>query len=258
METENNKFSTTPGNKLFGENKNQWSGRVFGGLVVVAIGAILLAKKMGVIFPYWLLDWPMLLIVIGFYVGVRHSFRGPVWIVMMLIGSVFLLDDITPSIELRDFLLPMVVITVGLVMIFRPKKKFKENFQKDWNNSMTSEEPHSTDDSIDSVTIFGGVKKSVFSKNFRGGEIITIFGGTEINFSQADMPNRIELELTQIFGGAKLIVPPHWRIQTEDIVSIFGGVEDKRPVLPVASYEQDKVLVLKGTNIFGGIDIKSY
>jgi hypothetical protein len=114
------------------------------------------------------------------------------------------------------------------------------------------------DDSLDSVTIFGGIKKNIFSKNFRGGEIVTIFGGTELNFTQADMPNRIELEITQIFGGAKLIVPPHWKIQSEDIVSIFGGIEDKRPPMPNTNYDQNKVLILKGTNIFGGIDIKSF
>jgi hypothetical protein len=72
------------------------------------------------------------------------------------------------------------------------------------------------------------------------------------------VPHPIVLDITQIFGGAKLIIPPHWKIQSEEIVSIFGSVEDKRPVLPESNYDSGKVLVLKGTNIFGGIDIKSY
>jgi hypothetical protein len=87
---------------------------------------------------------------------------------------------------------------------------------------------------------------------------VTIFGGTELNFGQADMNNRIVLDITQIFGGAKLIVPPHWRIHSEEIVSIFGSVEDKRPIVANPTYDENKVLILKGTNIFGGIDIKSY
>jgi hypothetical protein len=107
--------------------------------------------------------------------------------------------------------------------------------------------------------VFGGVKKNIISKNFRGGETVTIFGGTEINLTQADVNGGVVLDLTQIFGGTKLIVPPHWRIQSKDMVAIFGGVDDKRPLLSNASTEEtNKVLILKGTCIFGGIDIRSY
>ena len=103
-----------------------------------------------------------------------------------------------------------------------------------------------------------GIKKNIFSKTFRGGDIVTIFGGTELNLTQADVPHRIVLDITQIFGGAKIIIPPHWKIHSEDVVSIFGSVEDKRPILPDVNYDPTKLLILKGTNIFGGIDIKSY
>jgi hypothetical protein len=42
------------------------------------------------------------------------------------------------------------------------------------------------------------------------------------------------------------------------MVTIFGGLNDKRP-MPVQTGSADsKVIVLKGTCIFGGIDIKSY
>jgi hypothetical protein len=70
----------------------------------------------------------------------------------------------------------------------------------------------------------------------------------------------VVLDLTQIFGGTKLIVPHHWKVQSKDLVAVFGGVEDKRPMLGSTSPtdENSKVLVLKGTCIFGGIDIKSY
>jgi hypothetical protein len=111
---------------------------------------------------------------------------------------------------------------------------------------------------LDSVNIFGGLKKNIISKDFQGGEIVTIFGGSELNLTQADVTGRITLEVTQIFGGIKLIVPPHWRIQSEELVSIFGGVDDKRPILANPTYDEHRVLVLRGTNIFGGIDIKSY
>jgi len=105
------------------------------------------------------------------------------------------------------------------------------------------------------VTIFSSVKKKVFSKNFKGGDVVSIFGGAEINLSQADFNGTIAIEVVQIFGGTKLIIPPHWQIRSE-MVAIFGGIEDKRP--PQMHYDEDKVVVLNGTTFFGGIEIKSY
>ena len=35
----------------------------------------------------------------------------------------------------------------------------------------------------------------------------------------------------QVFGGTKLIVPPHWKIETEEVVAVFGGLNDKRQVM---------------------------
>ena len=75
---------------------------------------------------------------------------------------------------------------------------------------------------------------------------------------QADINGRVVIELTQVFGGTKLVVPPHWKLQTEEVVSVFGGLDDKRPIVQNSSVDDSKVLVLRGTCIFGGIDIKSY
>jgi predicted membrane protein len=113
----------------------------------------------------------------------------------------------------------------------------------------------SGDNWLDVVTIFGNVKKLVYSKNFKGGDIVSIFGGTEINLTQADFNGEIVIELVQIFAGAKIIVPPHWQIRSE-MVAVFGGIEDKRN--PQANYDTDKVVVLNGTTFFGGIEIRSY
>jgi hypothetical protein len=234
------------------------SGRIFGGLIVVAVGTLLLARQTGLNIPYWVLSWEMLLIAMGVFVGVKHNFRGPVWFILIAVGSVFLLDDVMPGLVIKDFVWPIVIIGVGLLIMIRPNRHRHDRPWRRWDDKNYSNEPQSKDELLDSVNIFGGLKKNIISKNFRGGEITTIFGGSELNLTQADVTERIELEVTQIFGGIKLIVPPHWKIQSEELVSIFGGVDDKRPIQSNPSYDDQKVLVLKGTNIFGGIDIKSY
>lgn len=55
-------------------------------------------------------------------------------------------------------------------------------------------------------------------------------GGTEIDMTQADINGRVVLDVTQILGGTKLIIPAHWELKSE-LVSVFGGIEDKRAVL---------------------------
>jgi len=58
-----------------------------------------------------------------------------------------------------------------------------------------------------------------------------------------------------VFGGIKLIVPPHWHV-TSDMISLFAGFDDKR--MQKSDYGSDKVLVLKGTSIFAGVEVRSY
>src|SRR5690606_24157016 len=98
--------------------------------------------------------------------------------------------------------------------------------------------------------IFGGSNKNILSKNFKGGNVVNIFGGSDLNLSQADIKGKAVLEITAIFGGTKLIVPSNWDVRPE-IVTVFGGIEDKRQISP-ASETPEKILVLKGTVIFGG------
>jgi hypothetical protein len=96
----------------------------------------------------------------------------------------------------------------------------------------------------------------VVSKNFKGGEIVAVFGGAEIDFSHADIQGVVKLEATNILGGTKLIVPPTWDVQSE-MVAILGGVEDKRRIQP-EMIDRNKRLVLMGTALLGGLEVKSY
>ena len=109
---------------------------------------------------------------------------------------------------------------------------------------------------MDSTSIFGGAKKIVISKNFKGGDLVNIFGGTELDLSQADFNGVAVVELTTIFGGTKLLVPSNWAVKSE-AVTIFGGIEDKRKI-PAGTETAEKTLLIRGTVIFGGIDIKSF
>lgn len=232
------------------------SGRIMGGVLIVAIGVLLLARQAGVEFPRWILSFETILIALGLYLGFRHSFRGFGWFIPILIGGFLLLDDFYPYYEIGHFFWPIIIIGIGLLIIFRPGKRNRDWGKWDTNHAYAK---NASEDYLDSTVVFGGIKKNIISKNFRGGETVTVFGGTEINLTQADINGAVVLELTQIFGGTKLIVPAHWKVHTKDLVAIFGGVDDKRPMLAnPPGDETNKILILKGTCLLGGIDIRSY
>ena len=155
---------------------------------------------------------------------------------------------------------PVVLIVIGLFIILRPRRGRKLDGTKKTDGSsdsvFTEDIDYSKDDFVESTSIFGGAKKIVISKNFKGGNLENIFGGTELDLSQADFTGTAVIELTTIFGGTKLLVPSNWAVKSE-AVTIFGGIEDKRKMQTVTE-AAEKTLVIRGTVIFGGIDIKSF
>ncbi|MES2559342.1 MAG: DUF5668 domain-containing protein [Bacteroidota bacterium] len=228
-------------------------GKALGGIIVLIVGATLLARQLGVVFPGWLFTWPVIIIIIGIYIGARHMFRNPGWVIMVAVGSVFLLDNIYTDINITTFFWPLFIMAAGLFMIIKPRRKTQQAIDE-WEHTTVYTE-NVDDDVIETVSVFGGVKKNILSKNFKGGEITCVIGGAEINLSQADIQGRVVLEVTQVLGGTKLIIPSNWDVQPE-MVAVLGGIEDKRKVQNTEP--TDKILVIRGTSVLGGIEIKSY
>jgi len=238
-------------------------GNIWTGLFILLIGVAALLKAALVPLPYWVFSWPMLLIAIGGFIGLRHGFRGVAWLILMLIGAAFLADRINPDIEMRRYTWPAVLIIVGLYFIFRPRRRsYWEMGEKKTSADMPNDpvmNPEATDskeDYVNATSIFGGAKKNILSKNFKGGELTNIFGGTELNLMQADINGEAVIELTTLFGGTTLVVPSNWTVKSDAAV-VFGGIDDKRSMTG-STEVASKTLTLRGTVIFGGIDIKSY
>jgi len=254
---------------------------VWTGLFLLAIGGLSLAKSFGAPFPPWVFTWQMLLIGIGLFVGFRKGFSNGGWFVPVLIGGAFLLNDYFLDGDLRRHMWPLILIVIGVFFIFRPRRRgrWRNNFFQEKKSTDTAagtgtatgtgtgtgptatnipwdETTYSEDDYIDTTSIFGGTKKVILSKNFKGGDMVNIFGGSEIDLTKADMKDTAVLEVTCIFGGATLVVPSHWAVKSE-AVTIFGGISDKRSIAGFTE-NSGKNLLLKGTVLFGGIEIKSY
>jgi predicted membrane protein len=249
---------------------------IFGGLIFLAAGCLLLARRLGADIPDWLLSWPMFLIAIGFLISVKSNFKNSGGYIMILVGCAFLLSDIIPNVDMRNFIWPGVLIIIGLTFILRPRvpmgrhrrwrrweeyeaeKNRWENYEQEENHAEPEVTPEVKDTSefVEINAVFGGIKKIVLSKNFRGGEINTFMGGAEINLQQADIKQPVSLEVNNVFGGTKIIIPSNWDIKNE-VTAVFGGVEDKRSInLPTP--DVSKSIILRGTCVFGGIEIKNF
>ena len=243
-----------------GSHNHIWTG-----LFILLIGVAALVKASVTDLPEWVFSWQTFLIALGFFVGIRHGFKGAAWFILILIGGAFLLRDFYPDLAIRRYIWPAALIVVGGYLIIRPRRHHhwyspegeKKNVGPQPDSSIPeTEETWSQDNFVNTNCVFGGTKRNILSKEFKGGDIVNLFGGTEINLSQADIQGTVVIEITNFFGGTKLIVPSNWEVKSE-AVTVFGGMEDKRSV--AASTESSgKILMLNGTVIFGGIEIKSF
>ncbi len=164
------------------------------------------------------------------------------------LGTALVLENFYPNIDIHGYIWPGVLIFVGLVFILRPKRY---TFSGDWQHHRRRE---ASEDFIDSSFAFGTAHRKSVSKNFKGGDIVTFMGGTVIDLTEADIKGNVRLDVTQVMGGTKILVPVGWEVRS-DVSAIFAGFEDKRE--RPASVNPEKVLFIDGTSIFGSIEVRT-
>lgn len=105
------------------------------------------------------------------------------------------------------------------------------------------------------VAIFGGASRKGNWHPSRKMNAVTIFGGAEFDFREAQLPAaEITLNCTCIFGGIDITVPPEMRV-VDSGIAIFGG-RDVSSDEPEATSPNAPVLRLTGLTIFGGVSAK--
>ncbi|HLT88946.1 MAG TPA: hypothetical protein VKZ57_15255 [Sphingobacterium sp.] len=265
------------------------------GFAIVFLGAALLMRNLdlGFPFPRNIFGWEMILIIIGIVIGVNSKFEKKSSVILIAIGSLFFLKRFL-DVPFWGTIFPIMAIIIGIYFIARnrnqpnppvpphvPPGKDKDEF--DWDKRVDVanesagayrspfEQPNDThqdtaqhtketytyegENYIKVESIFGSAKKVIFSKNFLGGTMTNLFGSTEINLLQADLKQPAALDVFQLFGSTKIIVPPHWIVATT-ASSILSENDDRRVILTNV-IDQNKCLYITGTSIFGSITIKN-
>ncbi len=228
------------------------TSKVAVGVVLIILGAILVIERTGLLPNYVeniVFSWQMILIAVGFVMTVSTGNRGP-GLVVMAVGGFFLIPELF-DLSFRTYRLfwPALFIIAGLVILTNARWLKSAS----WKNKASS-----SADTIDITNIFGGGERSVYSDNFQGGSVTAIFGGSEIDFTRAKLAQGTnELEVTWIFGGGSLIVPSDWNVIIE-VTPILGGFSDSRKIIHNNPIDLSRTLVIRGTVIFGGGELKSY
>jgi predicted membrane protein len=218
------------------------------GLFVLGLGFAWLLHNFGIIGDRaWevIFSWQMLLIAIGVINISNDSSRGIGWI-LVAIGGFFMVSEYydLPT-SFRHVFWPALLIVIGLVLIFGSGRILR---RRDFTISKG-------EDFIEEVSIFSGRDRVINSQAFRGGKIVSVFGGSTLDLTKAELAQGpVEIEIVSIFGGSTLLIPTDWNVKLE-VFNIFGGYGDKRMRGQV---DFNKTVVVKGVAIFGGGELKSY
>lgn len=222
------------------------------GALLVIFGAFFLLDNLEIL-PYnwgrFIFKWETFLIVLGTILISSKENKGA-GLILITIGTVFLVPDIFDfRIDLSTFW-PVIPIIVGVIFLFRHRLDGGERHpQRGDGNDM---------DYVDDANIFGGGEKKITSVNFRGGKVTSIFGGGEYDLTRAKLADGISvIDVFIVFGGAEFIVPAGWSVKTS-VTPIFGGFSDERKVILESEVDPDRQLIIRGTILFGGANLKSY
>jgi predicted membrane protein len=227
------------------------------GLIILVIGLLILLKQFG--FEYLMpirSFWPFVLIIIGVILGLKNNFRSPAPFILIMIGLAHAIPSFSfeigdTTVYSRKLVAPIILIGAGLFFLLVSRKK--KSFMPGHEPRVTSNENY-----LNKEVIFGGAKEIVTSKEFTGGDITTVFGGADINLTQADTTAQtVEIYVRTVFGGCEIIVPSHWDVKNEMFVAL-GSVEDQRTLRVTDASVERKTLILKGFCVFGSVEVRSF
>ncbi len=163
------------------------------------------------------------------------------WRIIIGIFIILLGISALTGISLFNFFFALILIAIG-IRILAGRKQGSVH----WDEKSISHE-----NDLNEVAVFSPLNKEVVSENFAGGKIVLIFAGGEVDLRKAKAAGKtVDLEIVAIFGGAKIMIPKEWTVNTSKNVAVLGGVSNE-----TEKGTSDIVLNLKGAAIFGGLEI---
>jgi len=234
------------------EGRRPISGRLFAGLIIVALGVLFTLDNLNIMESDQILRWwPLVLVGVGAYKlsglsGYPDRVGG---LVVSLVGLVLLAN----TLDLVHFSLwrmwPLGLVAFGITMIARS-----------WRGR--TDAAHVVD--ADGATLEDGSRMNIFafwsgasrrstSQTFEHAEVTCVMGGAEIDLRGAKALNgRAVMDVMVLMGGIEVKVDENWKVVL-DGAAIMGGIVDSTKG---ARANAPNTLVVRGTVLMGGFEAK--
>lgn len=218
------------------------------GVSLIAIGIAYTLDHLGYVDATELVRfWPALLMFagIGKLIDPGSSSSRFSGALLTGVGALFLADNL--DLLRFDFedLFPVVLVLIGLRLVWIglwPRRP------------LADAESVST---VDGMVLLGGARRCNNSADFRGGDLMAVMGGFDIDLSRARIASSpAVIDVFAFWGGIDIRVPEDWSVTVRGI-PLLGGFEDKTLRAPADGAAPRQELIVKGLAIMGGIDIKN-
>ena len=255
-------------------------GRVLVGVLMILFGLFLTLGSLGILHVGIYTMWPLLLIIWGVWVVARAFGYSDGWKMKVrgVINEKF--RDATGTESPHDFA-DRVKTTIQNNINYQIHENIRSRIDSRWSGSSSGNEPqnaanpssfggasssgtsanstHSnnpSDSEFDYMAIFGGIKQRIAVKNFRGGRLMAICGGFEIDLTRADIEGQSAvIDASALMGGGEIRVPDTWIVEIRG-VALLGGYTDETHQM-IADTATAKRLIVKGIAALGGVVIKN-
>ena len=227
--------------------KRSATGSLISGLAIAVVGIVLLLGQFGYLDVQNLWHfWPVFFIISGIAKITSSNYTSPrIWGgFLILLGVILTMHEFGRFPVGIGHLWPLFIIVGGLLLMWQA-------YDARRNGEVSGE------DDVTVFSVFGGSEQHINSQSFRGGQLFAIFGGYQIDLTQAEIEGtQAIIDATSIFGGGEIRIPRHWNVLVRGI-GIFGGYGDETGKIPADMTKPPKTLIVKGVAMFGGVAVKN-
>ena len=220
-------------------------GNLIWGLLLIVIGVIIGLNSLGIadinlFFDGW---WTLFIIVPSLIDLIKEPTKTGNYI-WLAVGIVLLLcaQEILNIEIVGKLIFPVILVVTGLSLLLKDKLGAKVKQKIKTLNQEGLEEYYAT---------FSGQEINPQGDEFKGASLNAIFGGIDLNLTEAQIQKDTLINVTSVFGGVDIKIPSNVNVKVQS-TSIFGGVDNN-----VKKYTENlPTIYVKAFCLFGGADIK--
>ena len=228
------------------ERDNHLNNRLVFGGILVTLGALWTLDNLGLMNADAVLRWwPAVPLVYGLMrltgLGqLRNVFTGAFFTV---IGGLLLAGTLGYARVGFDVIWPLLLVVVGINVVVRSTRGHGSGMETD------------AADWIRSFALMSGVSRKSQSASLHRADLTAVMGGIELDLSEATPTDgRVVADVFAWWGGIEVVVPEHWRVESE-VTPIMGAFQDETRY--VARDGVAPTLEVRGLVVMGGVNVRN-